>query len=117
MVLAMALSNVEGYSVGAPVSKPAATIFPFPDIEVSMFPKNTFGLDPSIEVPSVARRKSTKPFGVSRPSRSTYDLGLGKNAPVASTSKSPVEMERNNVIEAAQYWSEYESVREFPSKN
>ena len=123
-MLALATSSVHeasGYTVAAPISKPIGCNIPHVDI-----PGNT--RHSHLKIPSKIDttffRKDQEVFGVlnRRSSRSTYDLGLGKNKPVVSrrkdgstnTATSNSDQPRT-VVEATQYWNEHQTAREFPA--
>lgn len=64
----------------------------------------------------VNQRKATSETNNSKPSRITYDLGLGKNKPVVSNIHPPtLAMDDMDSWDPLIHWNEYESVREFPS--
>jgi hypothetical protein len=116
---ALSIYNVHGYVASVPISRPSPQVFHLPDIELTILPP----VDASIEVSQLpAEMKPTSmPFDasatISRPQKRSYDLGLGKNSPVtrASSTKDDMGVTGDKVFQATQYWSEYESVRDFPS--
>ncbi|CAB9500732.1 expressed unknown protein [Seminavis robusta] len=122
--VASSLASVHGYSVGAPVSMPRSTVFPLGGIELSILaPEDSLLFDLSTGLVTPSNQQQRKPlFGATftKPAKTTYDLGLGKNAPVSQSSGSdrkPFRAQRDHidVFQATKYWTEYESAREFPS--
>ncbi|CAB9500671.1 expressed unknown protein [Seminavis robusta] len=124
VAVAVSLATVEGYTIAVPLSKPLSTgfsVLSVSDTGVKISPPKDDVLDPFDELPSnMSLIKPSRPCGVTstqQPCRATYDLGLGKNAPVTHSSGSNLYTAESDsrVLEATKYWSEYESVREFPS--
>lgn len=122
-LLASGMGIAEGYAIAQPTTKPSTSTLPFPDVDNTV-PSEVFERIRSNSVARAFLRNKNQPFGVaereqptekpSSPPRSAYDLGLGKNQPVVQKT-SQATIHDIDMAEALQYWTEYESVNEFPS--
>lgn len=115
------MQEVSAYSVAIPISQPSSLdkILTYP--RKREFP-NAIDASPSSSSSSQKEDEQvafTKSDQRSSASRSTYNLGIGKNKPVVprrndGTSRAAVSHPQS-VLEATRYWSDHEAVREYPA--
>ena len=120
MALATSSSSVQevrAYSVAIPISQPSSfdKILAYPrtkEVPTAIDTSTHRKEDDSVAFFNKQERSTA--------SRSTYDLGIGKNKPVLSkrdndgTFNAAVSQPQS-VFEATRYWSDHEAVREYPS--
>jgi hypothetical protein len=117
--VALSIYNAHGYVASVPMSMPSPQAVHLPDIGLTTL----LPVDASFAVSLLPAQRKPRgmPFDMSadtsRPQKRSYDLGLGKNSPVtkASSTNDATGVSEDDIFKATQYWSEYESVRDFPS--